>query len=99
MTIQHSDASYDRTELTWALLNGSDSEAFSVTFQKDFPVSFTDQRQISSSSPTPITPTPTASTSASTNDYGGWSLMVAVIIVIVATLALLVLARKKRSAP
>ncbi len=54
MTVQH--PSDDKTELSWTFLNGSDSREFRVSFQKDFPVSFYDERQISSITPTP-TPT------------------------------------------
>jgi len=42
--------------LSWTFLNGSDSREFRVSFQKDFPVSFYDERQIPSITPTP-TPT------------------------------------------
>ena len=57
MTVQH--PSDDKTELSWTFLNGSDSREFRISFQKDFPVSFYDERQISSINTPSPTPTPT----------------------------------------
>jgi hypothetical protein len=59
MTIHHTDDSYDTTELLWMYPTGGNDVTFKVTFQKDFPVGFYDQRQLPLSAATP-TSTPTS---------------------------------------
>jgi hypothetical protein len=59
MTIQYTDDSYDTTELLWMYPFCSNDVRFGVTFQKDFPVSFIDERQFPLSAATP-TSTPTS---------------------------------------
>lgn len=96
MNIEHTSASYDRTELSWTFLNESDSREFRITFQKDFPVGFRDERQVSPSNSS-ITPAPTIASSPTSNDYVALSLTVAVIIVvIVISVSLALLVKKKR---
>ncbi len=65
MTIHHTDDSYNTTELLWMYHTGGNDVKFRVTFQKDFPVGFTDERQLSLSAATPAsTPTSNAPESA-----------------------------------
>jgi hypothetical protein len=62
MTIHHTDDSYDTTELLWMYPAGGNTVTFGVTFQKDFPVSFIDERQLPLSALIP-TPNPTSNAS------------------------------------
>jgi hypothetical protein len=90
MTI-HTSASTDITELSWTFLNESASREFTITFQKDFPIAFRDERQISpSNSPIASTGSPTS------NDIGAVTLAVVVIIVAIAVLITLALVVAKK---
>ena len=84
MTI-HTSASNDITELSWAFVNGSDNRKFTITFQKDFPIAFRDERQISPFN-SPITPT----SSPTSNDIG--TVILAAVVIIVAIVILITLA-------
>ena len=96
MTIQNTDVSNNLMEIRWANASSGVNVEFDVSFKKEFPVSFYDERQILSSTPTSMPTINTGPEPPQTEPFPTTFAVVTILLVAVLVAVLLIYFMKRR---